>query len=277
MTTTKSLPLEHWGLERWPFGGLPGADRFYPTAATNEALARIDHLVESRRRLGALLGPAGSGKSLTLRVAARQLARAGRATVVVNAASLTTRELFWQIAAALAAAPREDADVARLWRQIADRVIENRLQQVDTVLLFDDAGEAGPDLLTQLARLSRLDPPPTARSTMVLAAEPAQAARWNETLRNLVDLRIDLHPWEPQDTVGYIQTALVDAGRFEPLFDEAALRRLHELAEGIPRRVAKLADYALLAGANAGLHIIDVPALEAANREIAWPEPVGAY
>jgi type II secretory pathway predicted ATPase ExeA len=271
------LPLEHWGLERWPFGGMPGADRFYPTATTNEALARIEHLVESRRRLGALLGPAGVGKSLALRVSARQLASAHRATVVVNAAALTTRELFWQLAAALAAAPRDDADVARLWRQIVDRVVENRLQQVDTVLLVDDAGEAGPDVLTQLVRLSRLDLAPNARWTMVLAAEPAQAARWNETLRNLVDLRIDLHPWEPHDTVGYVQTALVDAGRFEPLFDDAALRRLHELAEGIPRRVAKLADYALLAGAAAGLNLIDAAVVEEANKETAWPEPARVY
>ena len=60
-----------------------------------------------------------------------------------------------------------------------------------------------------------------------------------------------------EDTVGYVQTALVDAGRFEPLFDERALARLHELSEGVPRRVARLADGALLAGAAAGLEMID--------------------
>ena len=142
----------------------------------------------------------------------------------------TTREVLWQIACGLGTAPREDADVSWLWRQIADRVVENRMQQVATVLLVDDAGQAGPDLMTQFARLARLDPSPSARWTIVLAAEPAQAARWNETLRNLVDLRIELGTWTAEDTIGYVQTALVEAGRMEPLFDDDALRALHELS-----------------------------------------------
>jgi type II secretory pathway predicted ATPase ExeA len=277
MKPKRALPLQHWGLERWPFGGVPAADRFYPTAAINEALARIEYLVESRRRLGMLLGQPGVGKSFALQVSARQLAKHGRAVVLVDATAISTRELFWQIAGALGAAPREDADVAQLWRHISDRVVENRLQQIDTVLLVDDAGEGGPDVLTQLVRLSRLDPAPSARWTMVLAAEPAQAAHWNETLRDLVDLRIDVHRWEQEDTVGYVQTALVDAGRFEPLFEESALRALHELADGVPRRVARLADYALLAGAAAEQSTIDVATVEAAHEEISWSAPAVAF
>jgi len=277
MQSKQPLPLAHWGLDRWPFGAAPGGSRFYPTAAVNEALARIEHLVESRRRLGVLFGQAGVGKSLALQIASRQLGRQGRAVAIVDAAAVSARELLWQVAAGLAAAPREDADVAKLWRQIADRVVENRLQEVDSVLLVDDAGEAGPDVLMQLVRLSRLDPTPNARWTIVLAAEPAQAAHWNQTLRDLVDLRIDLHPWDVEDTVGYVQTALVDAGRFEPLFDEDALRKLHGLAEGVPRRVARLADYALLAGAAGGATMIDAASIEVAQHEIAWPTPVGAY
>ena len=39
-------------------------------------------------------------------------------------------------------------------------------------------------------------------------------------LRELVDLRIDLRAWVAEDTVGYVQTALVDAGRIEPLFED---------------------------------------------------------
>ncbi len=180
--------------------------------------------------------------------------------------------------------PRDDADVPWLWRQIADRLAENRARQVDTVLLVDDAGQAGPDLITQFGRLTRLSPfpgPSPERGgemrcawTIVLAAEPMQAVRWNESLRNLVDLRIDVYPWTTEDTVGYVQTALVDAGRMEPLFEEAALTTLHELSGGVPRQVARLADYALLAGAAAGVETIDSGIVEAANEEIAWPAAV---
>jgi len=177
---------------------------------------------------------------------------------------------LWQVAAGLGAAPREDADVPRLWRLITDGAAENRLQQIHTVLLLDDAGRAGPDVATQLVRLARLDPTPTARWTMVLAAEADQARRWNDTLRELVDLRIDLGPWDEADTIGYVQTALVEAGCLEPLFNNRALAELHELAGGVPRRVARLADFALLAGAAAGERTIDASIIRAAHEETNW-------
>ena len=271
-----SLPLKHWGLQRWPFRGSPTAEQFYPTAGNGEALARIEYLVESGRRLGALLGEAGMGKSLVLQAAARKLSRKGRVVASVDPAGASTREFLWSVAAGLAATPGSEFDNARLWRQIADRVGENRLQQIDTVLLVDEAGQAGPDVMTQIMRLLRLDPSSAARWTIVLAAEPTQAARWTPALREAVDLRIDLQAWEVEDTVGYVQTALVDAGRFEPLFDERALARLHELSEGVPRRVARLADGALLAGAATGLEMIDASAVEAVDDEFAWPMATGA-
>jgi type II secretory pathway predicted ATPase ExeA len=273
----QSLPLKHWGLERWPFLSTPGERQFYPTAGHNEALARIDYLAGSHRRLGALLGESGSGKSLLLRVAAAQLSKQGRAVVLVDALGASAREFLWQVACGLGTTPREEADVSWLWRQISDRVMENRARQVDSVLLVDDAGQAGPDLATQFLRLARLDVTPAARWTMVLAAEPPQAARWNDALRNLFDLRIDVLPWSAEDTIGYLQTALVDAGRFAPVFDDSALSALHELANGVPRQVARLADYALLAGAASGAETIDVATVAVASEEIAWPAATTAY
>src|SRR5262245_40144041 len=273
----QSLPLKHWGLEHWPFSRTPGERQVYPTAGHNEALARIDYLVGSHRRLGALLGESGSGKSLLLRVAAAQLAKQGRSVVSVDALGASTREFLWQVACGLGTTPRDEADVPWLWRQLSDRVLENGGRQTDTVLLVDDAGQAGPDLVTQFLRLARVDVTPAARWTMVLAAEPRQAARWNDALRNLFDLRIDVLPWSAEDTIGYLQTALVDAGRFAPVFDDSALSALRELANGVPRQVARLADYALLAGAASGAETIDVATVAVASEEIAWPTAATAY
>jgi type II secretory pathway predicted ATPase ExeA len=277
MDANQSLPLVHWGLERWPFPATPPADQLYPTSAHAEALARIEYLVDGRRRVGVLLGEMGVGKSIVLQAAARQLSRQGLAVALVDVVAVSARELAWQTACGLGVAPREDADVHRLWRQIADRIVENRLQQVHTVLLVDEAGQAGPDVMTQFVRLARLDSAPSALWTIVLAAEPEQAAGWNATLRNLVDLRIDLAPWTAEDTIGYVQTALVEAGRLEPLFEDEALGALHELTRGVPRQVAKLADFALLAGAAAGMTAIDAITIEAAHDEISWPREAAMY
>jgi type II secretory pathway predicted ATPase ExeA len=256
---------------------VPSAAQFYPTPGHDEALARIEYLVDAGRRLGALLGPAGRGKSLLFDVAARRLARTGRATVLINALGLSPREFLWQIASQLGTAPREDADGPRLWRQISDRIAENVWHQVGTVLLVDDAGQAGPDVLTHIIRLAQLDTRPAAQWTIVLAAEPEQAARWNATLRDLVDLRIDVEEWSEEDTIGYVQNALIEAGSRGPLFADDALSVLHQFSGGNPRRVARLADFALLAGAAAGADRIDAALIREAGEEIAWPELAGAY
>jgi type II secretory pathway predicted ATPase ExeA len=151
------------------------------------------------------------------------------------------------------------------------------MQQTPTVLLVDDVGQAGPDVASLLVRLARLDPSPAARWTILLGAEPEQAARWNATLRDLVDLRIDLVAWSAEDTIGYVQMSLLEAGRMEPLFEEDALGVLHQLTGGVPRQVIRLADFALLAGAVAGRATIDAVTIEAAHEELAWPVEAVAY
>jgi len=195
----------------------------------------------------------------------------------VDATSVSAREFAWLVACSLGAVAEQDADAGKLWRLISDRLVENRIQQKHTVLFVDEAGLAGPDVISQFVRLARLDPSPAAKWTVVLSAEPEQAARWTATLRNLIDLRIDLIAWSAEDTIGYVQMSLVDAGRLEPLFEDDALVLLHELTHGVPRQVARLADFALLAGAAVELATIDAVTVEAAHEEISWPTAVAAY
>lgn len=270
------MQLDHWQLTQSPFRTVLAADSYYPSASHEEAAARFEYLVEARRRVGVLLGESGVGKSLMLRVAADRLTRKGCAVASVDVVGVGTRDLLWQLAASLGAAPRDTSDMVHLWRLVADRIAENRLQQTSTVLLVDDAGQAGPDVLTQLVRLARLDSTSAARWTMVLAAEPNQAARWNESLRELVDLRIELEPWSRADTIGYVQTSLVDAGRFDPVFDDEALSALCELTAGVPRRVIRLADRALTAGAAAAVERVNAAIVHEAHGQMAWPQ-VAAY
>ncbi len=271
------MQLDHWQLAELPFQTVVDVNRFYPSIVLEEAIARLEYLVDARRRMGVLLGEGGIGKSLVLQIAARRLTRRGCAVVVVSATGIGTREFLWQVAAGLGAAPRESADVLQLWRLVADRVAENRLQQTNAVLLVDDAGQAGPDLLTQFMRLTRIDSSPAARWTMVLAAEPATAARWNETLRELTELRIDLAPWDETDTTGYVQTSLVEAGRFDPVFDKEGLRAIYELTGGVPRRVMRLADLSLIAGTAAGVISVGDSLVREVHREMSWPTATLAY
>jgi len=153
---------------------------------------------------------------------------------------------------------------------LTDRINENRLQQVPTLLLLDNADQAGPDLLMHLLRLANFYSA-DGWLTLVLAANRARASRLGDGLLELVDLRIDLLPWDELDTTGYLQLALVEAGCERPVFEDQALSEMHRLAEGIPRRVNRLADYALLAGSSSGQEMVCSSTIQSAHEAIQLP------
>ncbi len=95
-------------------------------------------------------------------------------------------------------------------------------------------------------------------------------------LLELADLRIDIVPWDAAETQRYIEQALAQAGRAEPVFAEGAIARLTDLAEGVPRHVNQLADLSLLAAAAQKLERIDAQTVEAVFDELALISPAAA-
>jgi general secretion pathway protein A len=264
----------HWGLEKPPFNaggpnGNPSAEpMFFAGLPQQEALARMRFLVHNGRRLGLILGEAGWGKSLVLDLFAEEAARENWHVARLNLLGLSVREFQWQLAVALQAGPRSTDDSLRLARRLEERFQQNQLQSETTVLLLDDADQAGADLLTQLVRLAQLPASCVGSLTIVLATNPTQASRLGSRLIELVELRVDLEPWDCQDTTGYLQMALVAAGAERPIFDDPALDEIHRLSGGVPRQVNRLADYALVAGSSAGLELIDAATVAAAHAAI---------
>jgi general secretion pathway protein A len=258
----------HWGLQESPFRGHLDPKSFYASPTHEEALARLDFLVEQRHRLGLLIGPAGSGKSLLLEVFARQLRRKNRSVAKLSLLDVEPTEMLALLAAEWGLSVAWPQSSAALWRAISDRLIENRWQQLDTVLLLDDVDQADDRVLQHVARLARFDPSPETRLTIVLAGRNGVTAKLGDSLLGLVELRIDVEAWQRDDTQQYVKSLLSQADRQKPVFAERAVDRLHELADGIPRRISQLADLALLAGAGQNLDQIDAGVVEAAYQEL---------
>src|ERR1700722_3378537 len=133
---------QYWGLAESPFRGGLELDSFYPTPSHEEALARLNFLVEERRRLGMLCGPVGIGKSLLLEIFARQMNRAGADVVRANLVGADAHEFLWTVAAQCGLNPALAATQFALWRRLADRLIECRYQRSQLVMLLDDVEAA---------------------------------------------------------------------------------------------------------------------------------------
>ena len=258
----------HWGLDEPPFQTRLDPRFFHESPTHEEALARLHFLVDYRRRLGLLIGPQGSGKSLLLEVFAGELRERGLPVARVNLMGSDRLEMMWLLACELGLNPCRETTFPSLWRSVTDRITEYRYQQLETALLFDDADRASEEALTHVARLAQFDCSPDARLTIVMASSPERIRRLGDPLLERAELRIDIEPWSPSDTEDYVKASLARAGRESPLFDTSAIQRLHQLGEGIPRRINQLADLALLAGAGQQLDEIDEATVESVYHEL---------
>jgi type II secretory pathway predicted ATPase ExeA len=266
--------LQHWGLDSSPFSASLSSP--YPTEPLAEAAARADYLVSQRRRLGVVVGARGMGKTTSLAAIGAEQRGKSIDVAMIDAVALTSRELLWRVAEGLHASPDGADNQVRLWRRVEDRLAENRWQGRSTLLTIDDAQELGPDSLQVLTRLARLEGDSPIGWTLLLGATPEGLTRLGEGLLPLVDLRIDLGPWSHDDTVGYVQSSLIEAGRLDPVFSDTALARLYELSRGVPRHAVRLADFALLAGAGQRVTRIDAKTIDRAFAETRWSTPATA-
>jgi type II secretory pathway predicted ATPase ExeA len=210
----------------------------------------------------------GSGKSTVLEKFAEEMRRRGSPVATLNLNGLEPYELLWMLATGFEMNPDPSLPLHSLWQLVTDRLTEYRYQELDTVVLLDDADQGSEVLLAQIVRLVQLECRPESRLAVVLAARPERVGRLDSTLLDLTDLRIDLDPWDEAETVRFLNTTLAEAGRQQPVFDEPAITRLHELGEGVPRRISQLADLALLAGAGQSLDRIDVATVEGVYYEL---------
>ncbi len=258
----------HWGLREIPFRNRLDPRFFFESPTHEEGLARLHFLVEQRRRLGLLMGGSGSGKSLLLEIFAAQNRQKGYPVASFSLLALDPSEFLLELAQRFALNPPTNCSLPALWQMLLDRINEYRYMQLPTLILLDDADRAAPVLLPQITRLAQYDLTPESRLTLVLAGRQQRMGRLGEDLLELAEIRIDLDVWQSNDTEAYVKSSLSRAGRNEPIFDTTALARLHDLAQGVPRRVNQLADLALLAGAGRGLPNIDAHTVDSVYEEL---------
>jgi general secretion pathway protein A len=257
--------LKHWGLSESPFRTAFDPRHYFDGSTQEEALARMQFLAMERRRLGLLLGESGSGKTLLLHVLRQGLEATGAKVALVSILGITADEFAPLVCDGLKLSVSTPANA---WQALTVHINENRLQRLNTVFLLDDVDAPGNALRDQIARLVQLDSATSSRLTVVLALASEHLSGLGQRLLELAELRIDLEPWNRDETARYIRCALETAGSTRPIFDELAIDRLYELAGGMPRRIKQLADLALLAGAGQQLGQINSETVEAATYEL---------
>lgn len=264
--------LDHWGLREPLTSQSAPAESFFASPVHEEALARLHFLVPAGKRLGLLTGPTGTGKSILLAVFARELRRQGIPVVLSSLRGRTSAECPGEWGELLGLRFDSSMTPTRQWRLLAERLAEQRYLEQTTVFLFDDAHEASLEVLAQVQRLLAMGEQGEA-FTIVLSALRQNVTSLGNRILQCCELHVQLEPWQEDDTAGFLRAAFKRCGGKDSIFDAAAMKRVHELAAGVPRRVVRLADLALVAGASQELRQVDEATVEQVCAELCPPEP----
>lgn len=260
--------IAHWGLRCSPFAGQLNPEEYYASETHEEALARIQFLIENGRRLGFLLGATGMGKSLLFEILSRQQRQSGGLAIRFNLTGIDASEFAWKLSTGLGHLSNTDRNPVEWWRGIADRLAANRYQKQRTLILLDDADDCAEDVLAGICRVALMEQRPDALLTLIIAAQPQNVVRLGNKINELCELRVDLEPWESDETAAYVCDALVRAGAKQPIFTEEALTRLQALTHGVPRRVRQLAELSLVAGAGENALEIGPEIIDSVHRSL---------
>ena len=102
---------------------------------------------------------------------------------------------------------------------------------------------------------------------LLIVGGPEVLLRLPPGLADRLTARCLLGPLSETETAAYVHGRLATAGAREPLFSDDAIAALHRAADGLPRRLNRLADLALLVAYADGLPRPDARAVAVATRE----------
>ncbi|WP_435008346.1 ExeA family protein [Tundrisphaera lichenicola] len=235
---------EHFGLRPRPFGAPSSLPAHVALPSRDAVLRRLRYGLEHGRGPALLFGPPGTGKTLMARSVAHELG--GRAVHLAFPA-MPAADLMAYLADELAAPDPTlsglGGSVRRLRACLASSAMkgERPLLIVDEAHLIDDPSTF--ETLRLLLNFATLGPPDLA---LLIVGGPEVLLRLPRALTDRLTARCLLSPLTLEESSAYVLGRLQIAGATSPLFDPDSLAELHRSADGLPRRLDRLADLALL-------------------------------
>ncbi|RTL44377.1 MAG: peptidoglycan-binding protein [Burkholderiales bacterium] len=254
-----------FGLRQAPFSIAPDPHYLFMSERHREALAHLLYGLDGGGGFVLLTGEIGAGKTTVCRCFLEQIPKHCNVAYIFNP-RLTALELLQAICDEFHVPVPPGAQTVKAYVDPLNAfLLAQHAAGRNNVLIIDEAQNLSADVLEQLRLLTNLETSERKLLQVVLIGQPElrdMLARPElEQLAQRVIARFHLGALSPAETAKYVFHRMKVAGLTGPLpFDRPALKLIHEVTRGVPRRINLLCDRALLGG-YAGGHTVVTPGI----------------
>jgi general secretion pathway protein A len=239
----------YFGLKESPFSIAPNPRFLFMSERHKEALAHLSYGLGETGGFALLTGEVGTGKTTISRRLMEQLPENTQAAFILNP-TLSSQELLATICDELKIRYRKTgATLKTLTDKIYEKLNKNHKDNLNTLLIIDEAQHLAPEVLEQLRLLTNLETDTKKLLQVILIGQPElKQLLQRRDLRQLaqrITARYHLLPLTKVEVTQYIQHRLSVAQCDRMLFEKAAVAEIHRISQGIPRIINLLCERSL--------------------------------
>lgn len=262
---------KHFALTHYPFEAALEPEALFAAAAHHEARVRLKHVLELRA-LGLLTGEPGCGKTTVCRQVSAALHPGLYRVFYVSLTTGNVMDMYKSIAWELGLpTERNRAAAFRVIRAEITRLTLESKQRA--VLIVDEAHHLRNEVLEDLRLLTNYAMDSDNRLCLILVGLTELRRRLrmavHESLAQRIAVRYHLAGLARSELGDYLTHRLRLAGCELPLFEPPAIEAIFQATQGMPRKINRLAHYALTCAALAKARTVTDEHLHTALEEVS--------
>lgn len=242
--------LDFFQLKEFPFNVTPDPRFLFYSKRHQDAFDSLLYGITHHKGFIVLTGEVGCGKTTLCRSVLNSLPGTTHSVMILNP-SLTAAQLIRAILLDLGLKPKGGSKLNHM-NQLNTFLLDCLDKNETVAIIIDESQNLNLQLIEQLRMLSNLETDQHKLIQIILAGQPELKERLLQPelrqLRQRVMIHCDLAPLTLDETQQYIRHRLAVAaiGKTDIVFENDAIKQIHERASGIPRQINTLCDRSLL-------------------------------
>ncbi|NOH99116.1 ExeA family protein [Vibrio sp. 99-70-13A1] len=246
---------EYFGFVEMPFSIVPNSRYLFLSQRHQEAMQNLQAGLGEGGGFAMLTGEVGTGKTTVAKAMLTGLDEDTCAGLILNP-TFSNTDLLEAICDEFDVLYPEQASLKQLSQAIHQFLLDNHAQDIQTLLVIDEAQHLAADVLEQLRLLTNLETDHRKLLKVLLVGQPELQQHLQTTqLRQLAQRitgRYHLLPLNVEETGKYIAFRLEMAGGSDMLFTNSSIKIIALHTHGIPRLINLVCDKALQLSFHAG-------------------------